>query len=394
MQAGPAAANPIRHIKSHTGLRGIAALLVVAYHLQYGGGHHLAWEDLSAFFRRGYLWVDLFFVLSGFIISYTFHPARTTHVRLADAKAFWWARIARVYPLHLFCLAYLVGFWTLVTLLRLALDMSPPEVWSRESAVALVRQLLLLDAWGFGPGQTWNIPSWSIGAELLAYGLFPGLAIMMQKRRNLTSVILLAQSLAFYVLVATTTGSLDITRGLAVWRCLAGFSLGVLVYSHRARMAALPQVLLSAAHGGAVLLLVMVLAGALPDVYFVLASVILVATTWTDRGLLALLLSSKPLQWLGKISYSVYLNHVCLIAIAGYFWVRIEPALLLSPTLARVSWLLIATLLTLAVSVLTYEYVEVPWRRRLLRAGHAAGAWAAQAPEENATQRSPVRMGG
>jgi peptidoglycan/LPS O-acetylase OafA/YrhL len=59
----------VDQIRSHTGLRGIAALLVVFYHFHFAQPH-LAFEDWTAFFERGYLMVDLFFVLSGFIISY------------------------------------------------------------------------------------------------------------------------------------------------------------------------------------------------------------------------------------------------------------------------------------------------------------------------------------
>jgi peptidoglycan/LPS O-acetylase OafA/YrhL len=49
------------YIRSHASLRGIAALLVVSYHLQYGGGYHMPIEDYTPFIRRCYLFVDLFF---------------------------------------------------------------------------------------------------------------------------------------------------------------------------------------------------------------------------------------------------------------------------------------------------------------------------------------------
>lgn len=70
-----------RHILSHTGLRGVAAILVVLYHAQFGAGHKLALKTTTTFFSRGYLWVDLFFILSGFIISYT---NKADHVKSLD----------------------------------------------------------------------------------------------------------------------------------------------------------------------------------------------------------------------------------------------------------------------------------------------------------------------
>ncbi|MBO9579439.1 MAG: acyltransferase [Sphingobium sp.] len=99
------------YIKSHASLRGIAALLVVIYHMQFGTDVRLFWE--VDFFRRGYLWVDLFFILSGFVISYT---AKLGNHRWPEIKAFWQARFARIYPLHFFALTVLVGVIAVETL--------------------------------------------------------------------------------------------------------------------------------------------------------------------------------------------------------------------------------------------------------------------------------------
>ena len=76
-----------RYIKSHASLRGIAALLVVFYHIQFGEHVRLFWE--VDFFRKGYLWVDLFFILSGFVISYTAALGKHSWPQI---KAFWRAR--------------------------------------------------------------------------------------------------------------------------------------------------------------------------------------------------------------------------------------------------------------------------------------------------------------
>ena len=81
-------------IRSHTGLRGVAALCVVGYHQQFMAGYKLPFEAL---FHRAYLMVDLFFVLSGFVLSYVYSQK-------IDVRSFYRARFARIYPLHVFAL--------------------------------------------------------------------------------------------------------------------------------------------------------------------------------------------------------------------------------------------------------------------------------------------------
>ena len=91
-----------RQIHSHAALRGIAAMLVVAYHLQFGGGYRFAFERYTPAFTRSYLFVDLFFILSGFIISYVNDAGRAKGVSLGEMRSFMRARVARLYPLHFF----------------------------------------------------------------------------------------------------------------------------------------------------------------------------------------------------------------------------------------------------------------------------------------------------
>ena len=148
------------NLKQLTSLRFFAALWVVAYHY---------WPSLTGGYPvlvdKGYLGVELFFVLSGFILA---------HVYLDDAGAgrlnygrFLWARLARIYPVHLVTLAA-IG---LMGALALALGYPMRHqviVWS-----VLPQTLLLIHAWGTASVSAWNHPSWSISAEWFAYVFFP-----------------------------------------------------------------------------------------------------------------------------------------------------------------------------------------------------------------------------
>lgn len=371
----------VRHIRSHTGLRGIAALLVVLYHLQFGAQYRLAIETATPLFSRSYLFVDLFFILSGFIISYTNDADRWPSRGRKGTARFYLARWIRIYPLHIFCLSYLLLAQVAITVLFAAAGRShgaltPATLWD------LLLQALLLQAWLPQGGGGWNIPSWSISAEICAYLCFPLLAGVLATRRVATTVALLTGAAVFYAWIAATTGNLDILRVTALLRCMAGFSLGMIAYAYRdaanrvgASTLTIIQVL--AVAGG-----IWVLATTTNDVMAIPAFFLLVASTWTDKGIVSRWLCSRPLQALGEISYSIYLNHVCLITICGVaigrVMARVPPGWLPFARTAEIAFYLV---LTLIVSALTYRFVEKPCRRMLYaRLIHRAPATPADMP--------------
>ncbi|HLI64905.1 MAG TPA: acyltransferase [Caulobacteraceae bacterium] len=170
-----------------TSLRFFAAMWVVLFHY---------WPNLGAalppIVAKGYLGVELFFVLSGFILCHVYLDS------FADGGfrygSFLWARLARVYPLHL---ATLVGVGALALAALAAGRVIDPNILSWPSLPA---NLLLVQAWGFAPQAGWNHPSWSISAEWFAYLSFPlfaWLALRFAGRPKLAA----AGAYAFLVLV-------------------------------------------------------------------------------------------------------------------------------------------------------------------------------------------------
>jgi len=361
-----------RHIDSHAALRGIAALLVVGYHLQFGATYLLPLEQATAFLQRSYLFVDLFFVLSGFIISYVNDATRSRSVTKAEVSSFLRARAARLYPLHLFVLAYFLVARIAISALQIAMHRSPDQ-WDGHSLLSLASQIVLLNAW-FPKHPQWNIPSWSISAEFFVYALFPLIVNFHVRSRRLCKATLLLFPLAFYGYILMTTKSLDIVVGLAPARCVAGFSLGMLVYFGREAIDRLPTLALTLLQVLATGTIILFLAKTVPDPWIVPAFVVLVGTTWTDRGLVPHLLRNRPLLWLGDISYSVYLNHVCLISISGFFWARTVQHFAGDGALNRLLWIGFIYTLVIGVSYLTYNWVERPARQWLAKRwlGHRA----------------------
>lgn len=352
-----------RQIHSHAALRGIAALLVVAYHLQFGGGYRFSLERATPALTRSYLFVDLFFILSGFIISFVNDAGRSNGVSLGEMRSFMRARVARLYPLHLFCLAYLVLFRLLITVLQHARD-EPVDFWQTHSLQSLASGLVLLNAWFPKDGQ-WNIPAWSISAEFFAYALFLIIVAFHARMRVISELAMASLSVAFFGYILMTSGSLDIVVGLAPARCVAGFFLGMLLYFHRDAVARLPAIAMSILQIGSVTAILLILATPTADPWIIPAFFVLVASTWTDQGLLPKLLRQRPLLWLGDISYSIYLNHVCLIEILIFLWSRSAQHLLGDGALNRCAWIALVYAATLGVSHLTFRFVERPMRQWL-----------------------------
>jgi len=148
-----------------TSLRGLAAILVVLYHASY----NVDWPEghlLKLVFSQGFLAVDFFFVLSGFIIAYTYSD-RFSEFTWSNYRVFLWKRFARIYPLHLFVMLLFVS----ITVVIFITGRPPDSRWYPVDGFFF--KVLLIDAWWTGYATTWNVPSWSISAEWFVYLTFP-----------------------------------------------------------------------------------------------------------------------------------------------------------------------------------------------------------------------------
>jgi peptidoglycan/LPS O-acetylase OafA/YrhL len=188
------------NIKPLTAFRFFAAFWVVLYHY---------WPKLDVGFTpaiatKGYLGVEAFFILSGFILCHVYlRGFGEGRFRYAD---FLWNRLARVYPLHLATLAGVGAMAIVGTIAGLRVD---PNILSWPSLPA---NLLLVHAWGFAPVAGWNHASWSISAEWFAYLAFPAFAFAAWALRARP--------------VAAVLGALAVIAGLyPAFEALAGFPL-------------------------------------------------------------------------------------------------------------------------------------------------------------------------
>lgn len=160
-------------IRQLTGVRLVAAAWVMLYHFQLPlDTVHLLLPGVSDVLKIGRLGVDLFFALSGFILTHTYLTKLGPRVRLNASARFWWLRLARIYPVHFVTLQMA---W-IVALIQPATDAAAGDAGGGKdwlNPVDYIKQLLLLQEWGANPSRGWNFVAWSLSMEWLAYLIFP-----------------------------------------------------------------------------------------------------------------------------------------------------------------------------------------------------------------------------
>lgn len=301
-------------IPALTGVRAVAALWVVTHHLRLGAGRFLELPDaLDRIVRLGYLGVDLFGFLSGFVIAHHY-AERLAHARHANLAPYLWARAVRIAPLHWLVLALLVAAVAFVP----GFPARPAE---RALYVAheLPLQVLLLHGWSFGNPFAWNLPSWTVSSEWLCYLAFPWLAPWIARPRSGARAVLLAAAcfgatgLAMHALGhpdwnAAMHGGVVRIAGEFLAGCLLqrAFAAGFAPAAPWGPIAAL------AATGA----FVAVLAGQPTGAVAAFGALVLALAR--GEGALARLCSTRALVFLGDASYAIYLVHWLVLSLLAW----------------------------------------------------------------------------
>ncbi len=357
-------------IASLTGLRGAAAMFVVLYHYTFEGG--LGPPLARRVIGHGYFSVDLFLVLSGFVMALVHAAEFRDRAFWPSFRSFMARRIGRIYPLYL--------VMTLVCAIVAYCgfnDLWPP---AGQSAGWLIRNILLIQS--LGGGQSIDLPGWSISTEMAAYVLFPALCFLCLWRATWQAAVVGALCLLVYAgltlvpsawLPAGTRGArmawLDMADCRTLYpllRCLAGFTLGLLTW--RAYAGAPGRWLRGRRWPSDVLACTIGALLCLRNVDALTVSLFppLILCLAVDRSMLGRILSLRPFAWLGIISYSIYLVHTPVRDV-------IE-ALVPAPSGSRMLLTIAELLVTMAAATLTYALVEAPGRRFAMRLTARLGA--------------------
>ena len=265
-----------------------------------------------------FLAVDFFFLLSGFILAYTYHK-RLTELSWQKFLTFMALRFARIYPLHLLVLL----LFLLVPLAHWVTGRELPE--QGFSLASFFAKLFLVDTWWTGHFETWNVPSWSISAEWMAYLLFPVLLYFCQAlNKRLIPLGILTLS-ALLIVAFKWRGEASIGQdinNLGVLRCLTEFCMGILVF----RLSDSFKIGQGVGYALLVSALAAFYAGVsfeVSDYYFAplcFAGVLLGLIS--TSGIFHRALSIKPLVYVGEISYSIYMVHYWVLYMMTMFFSR------------------------------------------------------------------------
>jgi peptidoglycan/LPS O-acetylase OafA/YrhL len=359
-------------IRSLTGLRGVAATLVML--------DHFAAIDFSYPFPLDmlphmYLAVDMFMVLSGFILAMIYGNRLTPLPAGEGYRIFLLRRIARLFPLY--AVTTLVCF----VLCRMGwLTFLNPDY----SYAALVANLLAVQTW-LWPGSSLNGPGWSISAEWFANLVFPLVVPLILGRSMALASWVTGTAFAVLVICAIlfgglfdvpASGALNMISGpQALGRCVTEFVIGMYCWRLRSRLSWTRVLAEDRVQLVMLLALAVLMQFTMLDTAFVAICGLLLIGLSFETSALSAVLRSAPLSHLGRISYSIYLVHITLLP------VRDGLARLFESHDVAGAWVwsvLCTAVLALALATLSWRYLEQPAQGFLQRFLRARQVWLAR----------------
>lgn len=351
-------------------LRGICAIIVAIYHFKAA-----AIITSLPFVKNGFLFVDFFFVLSGFVIAANYQTKLQT--RQLSTSTFMFLRLGRIYPLH---------FFVLLLFVAVALSKSGHSYsFTGFAIVATLSQAFTPDQWVDRLGvNMWNFPSWSIAAEMWTYLTFAVLCWRIPAKSLFYGLLTLAIICpVILVLTSDRYENVFFFPG-AIPRCLYGFSLGVLAFQFwraqgerfRSPASSLECTAAEVLCIAACLVIVALVGAGKFSSFCTPVFTITILIFARAGGAISTLLRTSPMVLLGALSYSIYMTHefiqsrlLNLISLAQSH--SLSPVLIESDSLHAVQghepWTDLMVLVMVCIVVLassfTFRWIEEPLRK-------------------------------
>ncbi|WP_162034228.1 acyltransferase family protein [Chryseobacterium potabilaquae] len=339
-----------------TGLRGISALWVIFHHyFSLPPTQNIALKAIENTLSNGYLAVDFFFILSSFVLCYSYEKYFREDIKKDHYKEFIIKRFIRIYPMLIFIV--------LVSFLFLFKDhWRYFPFYISLTFIFLAEKYRVISSLGI---------TWSLSCELILYFIFPFLFLYFQKRKHyLTLIIPLAIVLFYYVYffdtitfsteglvyenIHNSKGLINTPYGLsAIVRCFAGYLLGILSF-HFYKSGRIINI-----SWGLFIIIISLLLKKMDVIILISFSFSLSSIIQQPQIFISKILSSKWALFLGKISYSIYLIHIIPLLILD------SHKTYLLQFLPLFVYKFFCIILTIGISVITYYMIEIRFSQLL-----------------------------
>jgi len=346
------------------GIRGIAALMVVFYHYSLKLFDPAGMLANNFFVHTSYVFVDFFFVLSGFVIAANYWGKITS---IKAFKTFTIKRFARLYPLLLVTVLIFVGL-KIYGMLFTNFNFDTKDYGFNDVLIETLEPLTFLNSTPLiSKNAGMNPVSWFISAQMISYFVF-ALTILFFPKRIWPFIILILLCISFIIFYKRYlyTSDYGFVRGIL------NFSCGVLIFKCFDRYKRLSIHRLEIPFTLLLILAFALIYYSKTELTHLILPILFSLGVYIfayERGVISKLLKLKSMQYLGRISYSIYLNHFIVLWI---FYHVSWNLLKINPTKAYSKLgLFIVVLLVIATSAVTYQWIELrggKWiKRKMLK---------------------------
>ena len=343
----------MKDIPSLTSLRGFAAILVILFH--YSDTLNIiefpVFQSLgtlrTTFISRGYIWVDLFFILSGFLLSYSLPSKKINYFKYISR------RISRIHPLHI----VVTVFFVLMIKTNIINQVEYPPRYLNQT---IPFQFFLLQSWGFSNPHSWNYPAWSLSVEFFLYLVFPLLSHLLILKKNQFNFVflILYQFLILYYFGYILEGNIE-TPGQFHYllRGFIHFTNGIFIYCVHHSLRNKKIVFSKSSFILNIALIIYILSSFKNIAYVLPLFSYLIFYLSRENNQITHLISTPIFLHIGKISYSLYLWHIVIFELMG------SQKYIKSQMITIVCTILILYVL----SLITYHLIEIKMRTSIIK---------------------------
>lgn len=290
--------------------RGLAAIIVVIHHSNFLYG------EPSLFIFNGALFVDYFFILSGFIMANAYQDKIGKAINF---RSYFLLRFGRLFPLHLFMLLVWVPF-VLMKIYAFNHGVGGTDPTSTCNVSSFISNIFMVHSLGIYSYESWNFPSWSISVEFYTYLIFFIYAIAVRNKKYVLYPLAISLVSYVYLCYLFPHGELTRTYDYGLIRCAAGFFAGVALFAFykRRQIVFSKTVYYSILEVFSFLLMIYFVSNAYNSITFEMLSFATFAFmiylfSSEEEGMISRFLNLKPLQLTGQLSYSIYMVHAIIV---------------------------------------------------------------------------------